>query len=169
MPWLASVHRLNRLSVKPTIHIALHALALGVSGISQPAIADEVYRQCGSGHTGYIRNRSKLICIKSEEAANKSQQVRDTSGGTPGGKKEIVCGTNGWCNIGTSGDRTWQVKMFNATGNTRSAYLNGEGTPTTFDCAANQGKRIRYADSAKYNPILPGTMMEEAYDYVCGQ
>ena len=95
-------------------------------------------------------------------------QVRsNTKDSSPNGG--IACNADGWCRVAVSGDNrdTVSVKLFNAQGVTRSAFVNDDAIPWIFDCSGNMGKRVRLPNRVSWNAMMPGTVGEVVYDYVC--
>lgn len=136
--------------------------------ITYPVHADDTYRICGRGMAGYMRAGGETICIKKESGG--SQMVKTKEEGT-GREASAECGANGWCRVATAkdGSATMQVKMFNSIGGFRSAFINGETRPTGFDCQEQNGKRYKGPGDTELQPVFPGTLMEAAFDYVCGR
>lgn len=83
--------------------------------------------------------------------------------------RPFPCSESGWCRVSVGGDGSViEVKLLSKQGGQlRSAYVNTVGFPHAFDCSGLNGKRFRFPGSALFREALPGTTMEQVYDYVC--
>ena len=83
--------------------------------------------------------------------------------------KPIPCSESGWCRVSVGSDGSvMEVRLLSLTGGQlRNAYVNTDGFPYAFDCSGLNGKRFRSPGSARFREALPGTTMEQVYDYVC--
>ena len=82
----------------------------------------------------------------------------------------VKCSQAGWCRIGLdSAGNAWSVKIYNSLGSLRAAFINNGQVPWAFDCYGYNDKRIRYPGNAQFTPVIPGTITETIYDYVCGR
>lgn len=82
---------------------------------------------------------------------------------------KIQCGANGWCNVATAVDgsvMSVRIIQKRGIGELGKANIFGRPTPYLFYCSS-PSKRYRTIDQLTWTEVLPGTMEESAFDYVC--
>jgi hypothetical protein len=140
----------------PLLVVAVKLALLPVLASEEPA------RVCGPGAVGFVRSGATIHCIR----RGPEKGVAPVASTRP----RVRCSANGWCNVASSaGGDTFSVKILSSNGDMRTAYVNNSGRPWMFDCTGSGGKRLIVPGSSSYSDVIPGSVGESAYDYVCGQ